>query len=1229
MSGRSIWVAAWLLLSAVVLTSTARAELIVLKDGQEVEGKIVSKTEEAIKVRITTASGISMTRTIRHTEIKRIEKEAAPAKAAGAAKQEEPAAQTDPDEAKDQAEAEKGRRLPIEIDLRMALKTPVIRDQFEDGNQKVQPRGSGYFVLVPFRYGPADEPYTLTRYTIKFAADRGSTRSRGFVPLELKGGGGRPPARGKAAGKEKAADSDILEPIELEPVKGAPLYEKIGVYQRDGDLLVYLQDVFKPKTEQETKATGAKSSRSSRSYSRGRSSRSHGRSSGRTRSSRTGYRGGSRSSARPSSYGRTPAREEKTRGYERREDEKEKKGEDRAEEETEEIVSSESKSPGDKRIPDEAVAGTGWAAALVELDNDAAEVTAHVGKQKVLIDLRLMDALEQKSRGGRGAQSEDELDTIETLADFVTHESPALSRLAVIRLSELRSSSKSRSPGRRDAKAAEEPVDEGSRIIEEALLEAITSPDEQTRRLAWWELTSTETLPKSTEQVIVGAKEGDIIEALLALAETELASAAKAPAIAESGKPGRAGPTRGAAPKRAPSGKGAEPAKTVEFAPVGLGESSAKPGVWQVLGALMRVRDEKVAARAIGLALKDGSRQALDLLGVPDPQLAAIALRIMATAPNTPGKHQAVRMILAAATAMTGGDAVLPAVAQIAQAMAQAGDPLRITSPDDVLMRVAAVLRDRPAQQLQALGILQWCSFVGGLDTSEMEQWLASMTDQLVARDCQAATYQVIASKWMPTRLPPLGRPGVPAAVPPAAASPVRGAPLKRPPTKRVPGRGAPAGAQAEATKGEAAPQGVIEKFLFEGLKTRTEAPVQMAIVLALLRAGRNDLVLEQLKTVEPLVAVQLIKLIGQLTGQIPPSLVPGMPSRFIPLGFLMGMTREQKDTKVRAQVAASLEELAKGTSEQDQWRLGLAFKRTMEWDAVASLCLAADPQAAERAKKTIGDILGLVEGERSAMSSVVDSGQMVGKLTDYDKQRGAKLAGKYQGLVLCDVLAPTYTLMPDATSDPQAKERSAKIANLTWSRQILGLEPGVFEVSVGQDRKIEVKLGAAVVGAGQAPTAKEPEAGGGGESDPRKAALAKRLAELKKSGAQPGGASGAPPASTFAIELPKLMVGMMSTPSLAGKVPLMIMLPPKAEVPAKAPAKGQAPAAPAPVSLECSMHHLAFGTRQGGLKLGGDGQAPKFDSLDVVVGPNGRIIRGAQVLPILQEIQVFLEPVR
>ena len=63
---RSTSVAAWLLLSALGLTSMARSELIVLKDGQEVEGKIVGKTEEAIKVRIKTKSGILMTRTIRH-----------------------------------------------------------------------------------------------------------------------------------------------------------------------------------------------------------------------------------------------------------------------------------------------------------------------------------------------------------------------------------------------------------------------------------------------------------------------------------------------------------------------------------------------------------------------------------------------------------------------------------------------------------------------------------------------------------------------------------------------------------------------------------------------------------------------------------------------------------------------------------------------------------------------------------------------------------------------------------------------------------------------------------------------------------------------------------------------------------------------------------------------------------------------------------------------------------
>ena len=1225
MFGHRRWMVAWVAVGVLGLASGAWAERIILKDGQEIEGKIVSQTDRVVKVKVE-KYGITVTRSLRRADIKSILKDAeAAARKAETATDDEQAPSPQPEPQAEKAEAvstkpaaskdkaderpgSEGREpAPVEIDLRMALTQPLIRDTFESAREKIEPFGRGYFVLIPFRYRAGDKPYSIARQTIKFKADHGSARVRGFVPLEEKGGGAK---RTRAsAGSAEAAVGEQDEEISLEVGRNSPLYLKMTVYQDEGDLMVSFTEL--PKTESDRdKASGTSARRSSRSYGTARRSRgmqgrrSQRRGSGRTSRGMIGKRDSERESRDPEERGY------RKRGYTKSKDEQEDTAESKA--------GDAGKTARVSRQPREGEPASGWAAALVELANEAAVVTAFAGPGvKIPIELRLIDALAQPTGRSRSRGSEDELDRVEAVADYAAHESPAMSRLAVRRLAELRGSEKSRGTGQGSDKQGEGTIDERTRLIESALLEAATSQDEQTRRIAWREITSTETLPDSTGALIAGLERNEVAEALFKLADSDIKNAAKTAVPTEVPEGGRR-----SGPRRPPSARGQKTGDTPSYTPVGLPESAAAQGVWNVLGALMRVGDDKSAMRAMSLALQDGTRQAITALGQPYLSVILRASKAIAEAPNAPMKHEALRMILSGLANNEEGRDVeaVSALSQVAKSMALAGDPPKVAGTDELLMTVVSAKRDVPKVQLAWLGLLEWCAMDQVMASPEMEPWLNGMTDNLVARECQVATYRLIAKKWRPTSLPPLTKHEKPQDASPADEKPTDPTAARRPPAPKADPRKAGRSPRAES-------QGIVEKFLLGGLKSRPEPDVRMAIIMALLRAGRDKVVLELLQSAEPTACVGLIKALQHMTGQDPPSLVPGTPSRFTSLGLVMGLAGKHNNNALYGAAIVVLDGLLQATGGEDLWRLGLAFKRRLQWRVLSGSCSASDRGVASRARAVIGSILGLAKGERAGLDAAGNRNAIEGKLKDYDQQRGGKIAGTYHGLILCDLLVPTYTLQFESKGDSASKERTAKVVDLNWHRQIVALEPGLFDVVVNKDREVEVKLGDAVVGTGKAPTPKTAQPAGRPGLTPgakgMSPAAAMRLAQLRGRSGRAGGAPAAEPTGApFAIQLPKLVAAMATLPSMRGKLPPMTLPAPTGQPKAKPRAGAK------PTALFCPMDHLAFGTRQGSLQPG-DGKPPTVDNPEVRVDAEGRIIRGAQLVPILQEIQIFLEPKR
>ena len=69
-------VGVWAVIGIVSFTSTAQSEVIILKDGREIRGKIISRTDKAVKVEVK-QYGVTVTRTLRRARIKSILKDGA------------------------------------------------------------------------------------------------------------------------------------------------------------------------------------------------------------------------------------------------------------------------------------------------------------------------------------------------------------------------------------------------------------------------------------------------------------------------------------------------------------------------------------------------------------------------------------------------------------------------------------------------------------------------------------------------------------------------------------------------------------------------------------------------------------------------------------------------------------------------------------------------------------------------------------------------------------------------------------------------------------------------------------------------------------------------------------------------------------------------------------------------------------------------------------------------
>ncbi len=1286
MCGHRHWAVAWVTVGILGLATGAWAEVIILKDGQKIQGEIVSQTKDKIKVKIK-QFGVTRTRTLRRSQIKSILKEgeegeakpkpepeekapaAQPAGAPAAETPEEPEgeqakdadkpAASERDDDADEATLDDQDQLPVEIDLQMALKEPLIYDSYKDGDEEIEPRGSGYFVLVPFRYEAGDEPYRITRLTVKFKSDEGRPRVRGLVPLEEKQGGGGRSSSSRRPAKDRDQAEQEEESVDLQPVDGSPLYDRMTVYEDEEEdcLMVKFQGGSKSSSESDKSRT-AKSSRRMT----GRSSRGMTGSRGRGRSRGSSYSRGSsrrrtRSPARRSTAKKRAGDDDdrrssrKTPGYMRKLDEEEETDEASADEATQEGASEDTKSRRSGRQLKEGEPASGWAAVLVELPVDASSVTARANPgEEVLIDLRLIYALGQDTKAsGRGrsrqrpkqsgsaSKGEDELETLRTVAEFANHQTAALSRLAVARLVELHSGG---GGAKRSRKASrEDTVDERTQLIEGALLDALTSRDEETQELAWEEIlwAAAEGLSEEIEDLMADAEHAEAAKALLELIAAELEGAAKEPASSEGASTSdakRSYPGRRPAGNRPPRSTGQkrpkardQKAKEIEpYEPVGLLESAAPEGAWHLLGALTCVEDEETSMRAVALALKDGTRQAVRLLGRPNGAVGLKVVDALAEAPDTPVKHQTVRVVISGLLANEGDDAnaaLLSGLTKVAETMAKAGHPLRATAVDEPLMAVVPALRDAPDEQAESINMLRRCVLDDVMEAPVMEQWLADMTDELVSENARAAIYGLIAERWMPNRLPSLTQPSDAGQDAPTEEKPAAGK-KRRPPKAK-----SKQPAQAPGAETPAEPVGVIETFLVGGLKDPKVSAGHCDIAAALLRAGRSELVLAHLKSADASKCVEMIDAVRDKSSRSPPSLVPGQPSRFAPLRLAMGVVRDHNEPALHASVAGVLGKLIGDATDADKWRLGLAFKRRLDWEVLARLWLSANPQSADAARKGISAILGFAEGERTAADAAKGAEVLKGKLTGYDRQRGARIAGKYHGVILCDVLVPSYTLQFDPKSDPKDKERAATMVGLAWHRQVVGVEPGLLEIVVKKDRAIEVKLGENVVGTGKAPTAKQDEgqAGKASGDDKQSAELRKRLAELgKRKGIKPkprGQKEQEAPTSHFAIDLQKLIDAIGPLPVMDGKGPKPELPASPEKAKAKRPAKGEAEP-PAPGT--CPMRHLAFGARQGSLRLG-DGTAPVYDSTTVHVSDKGRIIRPKEPAPVIQEIQILLEP--
>jgi len=261
----------------LAVVSTSRADVVVLKDGLKVEGRIVNQTDKFVEVKVT-KFGVTVTRKLRRDRITSIRKDGEadvpeperPLEQTNRAEQRERPARKDSrstvtparGDGEPKTKSARRKRLPLRLDLREPLAEPLIRQTFEDDGEPIEPTDGGQFVLVPFSYEAIGKRYRVSRYTIKFLTDKGKARFLGFVPLQGKPAGRKAPRVAKRAEGDEKRDNQTSEPAALRPVKGRPVYERMTVYEESGKLMVRFEDLSKSKREDKSASAGPAPDRS-------------------------------------------------------------------------------------------------------------------------------------------------------------------------------------------------------------------------------------------------------------------------------------------------------------------------------------------------------------------------------------------------------------------------------------------------------------------------------------------------------------------------------------------------------------------------------------------------------------------------------------------------------------------------------------------------------------------------------------------------------------------------------------------------------------------------------------------------------------------------------------------------------------------------------------------------------------------------------------------------------
>ncbi len=264
---RGQWMVACLAAAASLsaIASISKADVVVLKDGPKVEGRIVNQTDKFVEVEVT-KFGVTVTRKLRRDRITSIRRdgEAEAFETEGSAKQSERPTHEDnrssvtPSGGEDEPKTASARqeRLPLRLNLREALAKPLIRQTFEDDGERIEPTDGGQFVLVPFSYESVGRRYRISRYSIRFSTDKGKARFLGFVALQGKPGGQKATPAAKRAKGNKKQRNQTAQLAALRPAKGRPVYERMTVYEEGGKLMVRFEDLSKSKQQDKSASAG-------------------------------------------------------------------------------------------------------------------------------------------------------------------------------------------------------------------------------------------------------------------------------------------------------------------------------------------------------------------------------------------------------------------------------------------------------------------------------------------------------------------------------------------------------------------------------------------------------------------------------------------------------------------------------------------------------------------------------------------------------------------------------------------------------------------------------------------------------------------------------------------------------------------------------------------------------------------------------------------------------------